>query len=93
MNFEWDKQKSDACFASRGFDFAYVTKTFLDPAKIIQKDARYDYGEARYVLLGKIESRLFCVIYTIRRGTMRIISARKANVREVAYYDNHFSNS
>ena len=24
MEFEWDDAKSDACFADRGFDFAYA---------------------------------------------------------------------
>ena len=24
MEFEWDDTKSDACFADRGFDFAYA---------------------------------------------------------------------
>jgi uncharacterized DUF497 family protein len=26
LNFEWDESKSQACFAERGFDFAYVTR-------------------------------------------------------------------
>ena len=29
MEFEWDETKSDACFADRGFDFAYVAHAFL----------------------------------------------------------------
>ena len=34
MNFEWDENKSDVCFAERGFDFAYVTGAFVDLKKI-----------------------------------------------------------
>ena len=30
MHFEWDEAKSEACFAQRGFDFAYVLQAFLD---------------------------------------------------------------
>jgi uncharacterized DUF497 family protein len=29
MNFEWDESKSDACYAERGFDFAYAARAFF----------------------------------------------------------------
>lgn len=89
MKFEWDTQKSDMCFTQRGFDFAYVTQAFLDPNRCIRRDTRHDYGEIRYILLGKITGRIFCVAYTPRKTNIRIISARKANAREVRYYDNY----
>ena len=50
-------------------------------------DRRWDYGEDRYRLLGAVEGRMFVVIYTMRGSTMRIISARKANRREVREYE------
>ena len=37
--------------------------------------------------MGKIEERVFVVVYTPRRGAMRIISARKASHREVKQYE------
>ncbi len=40
MEFEWDEAKSNACFVERGFDFAYALRTFLDPDRVIRKDAR-----------------------------------------------------
>lgn len=88
MNFEWDEAKSDACFAERGFDFAYAARAFFDPERLIQADTRHSYGEDRYQLLGKIDGRLFVVVYTPRNGVIRIISARKANQREVKRYEN-----
>ncbi len=92
MDFEWDQDKSDACFAQRGFDFAYVLKAFLDPCRIVRKDSRWNYGEKRYQLLGRIERRLFFVAYTMRGRRIRIISARKANQREIHRYENSSSN-
>ena len=66
-----------------------VSYTHLDVYKRqIQADTRYNYGEDRYQLLGKIEQRLFVVVYTVRNDSTRIISARKANQREVKYYEN-----
>ncbi len=88
MEFEWDSDKSDACFTERGFDFAYVLRAFLDENRLIHKDARWDYGEDRYQLLGIIEGRVFFVVYTLRGQSIRIISARKANKREVSDYEN-----
>lgn len=87
MNFEWDEAKSEACFAERGFDFAYAARVFFDPNRLIEADTRYSYGEDRYRLMGRIEGRLFVVVYTPRGDAIRIISARKANQREVKHYE------
>ena len=87
MNFEWGEARSDACFRERGFDFAYAARAFFDPERLIQADTRRSYGEERYQLLGKIEQRLFVVVYTPRDDVLRIISARKANQREVRHYE------
>ena len=46
------------------------------------------YGEDRYELIGRIEGRLFVLIYTPRHDGIRIISARKANSREIKRYEN-----
>jgi uncharacterized DUF497 family protein len=91
MNFEWDEAKSDLCFRERGFDFAYAAQVFFDPDRMVQADTRYSYGEERYRVIGVIEQRLFVVVYTPRHDAMRIISARKANQREVTYYENSSS--
>ncbi len=87
MKFEWAENKSDACFADRGFDFAYVIRAFADPDRFLNQDYRWDYGEERYRLLGKIDGRVFALVYTPRDDVIRIISARKANRREVQEYE------
>ena len=87
MEFEWDDAKSDACFTQRGFDFAYAIRAFLDDDRIVGQDRRWDYGEDRYRLLGAIEGRVFVVIFTMRDSAIRIISARKANRKEVRAYE------
>ncbi len=87
IRFEWDEAKSDACFADRGFDFEYAASAFADPGSLQRQDMRFQYAEDRFQLLGRIEGRLYVVIYTVRDGVIRIISARKANRREVARYE------
>jgi uncharacterized DUF497 family protein len=42
--------------------------------------------------MGKVERRLFVVVYTPRLDAMRIISARKANQREVRHYEDNARN-
>ena len=60
---------------------------FFDPNRIIRPDDRHSYGEERYQLMGKVEQRLFVIVYTPREQAMRIISARKANQREMTHYE------
>lgn len=92
MDFEWDMAKSDSCQISRNFDFAYVISIFLDPDLLTEKDQRWDYGEERFQAIGLLEGRIFVVIYTKRSMAIRIISARRANRREVKRYEENNSN-
>jgi hypothetical protein len=86
--FEWDPAKSDQCFRQRGFDFGYAAFAFADPRRLVTSDHRFPYGEDRFQLLGSIDGRVFVVVYTHRGSAVRIISARKANHREVRQYEN-----
>ncbi len=86
MEFEWDDAKSDRCLVERGFNFAAVVPAFADPARVIEEDLRYDYGEPRFRLFGRVEGRLFVVTFTMRSDVRRIISARKASRKENCRY-------
>jgi uncharacterized protein len=52
-----------------------------------REDARRDYGEKRWLTVGRIEARLFAVAHTPRGNVIRVISARRANERERRKYD------
>lgn len=91
MDFEWDLAKSNSCQNSRNFDFAYVISVFKDPTLLVEPDQRWEYGEERYQALGVIDGRIFVVIFTRRLRSIRIISARKANGREVKRYEKNSS--
>lgn len=47
---------------------------------------RASYDETRNIALGYIKRRLHVLVFTIRRQTVRVISLRKANQREVRAY-------
>ncbi|MCY4541069.1 MAG: BrnT family toxin [Rhodobacteraceae bacterium] len=87
MEIEWDEAKNSVCFERRGFDFA--ARALLDPHRIVAQDRRRNYGEDRCQLLGTVDGRVNVVVYTVRHSAVRIISARKANQREVAEYEHN----
>ncbi|TDR80012.1 hypothetical protein DFP86_106152 [Paludibacterium purpuratum] len=53
------------------------------------EDGRKEYGEVRMVSFVIMSDRLYCAVYTDRGDSRRVISLRKANKREVAYYAEH----
>ena len=57
------------------------------PSVRYEVDTRRDYSEERYRGFGYIDRRLHMVAFTFRDGTMRVISLRKANPREVRDYE------
>jgi uncharacterized protein len=84
--FEWDAEKSERCLRERGFGFEHVIPAFNDPEARIEVDSRHDYGEDRFRMFGHVETRLYVIVYTMRQGCIRIISARKASQREQRRY-------
>lgn len=57
----------------------------IETAAVIP-DERFPYREARFRAYGMIEGRLHMLAFTMRGGTLRAISLRKANAREVMRY-------
>ena len=58
---------------------------------LVKPDVRTDYGEPRMIGFAPIADRVYCVVFVDRddvHGTLnrRIISLRKANMREVKAY-------
>ena len=87
MEFEWNAAKSEQCRRERGFSFADVLPAFADPARRVEPDDRFDYGEPRFRLFGRVAGCLFVVVYTPRAGRWRVISARKASEKERKQHD------
>jgi uncharacterized DUF497 family protein len=85
MEFEWDEAKRQANIARHGIDF-YDAKAVLEDDPVMLLDDRKDYGERRCIAAGKVMGHMLIVVFTIRNGAFRIISARKANSRERRKY-------
>jgi len=50
------------------------------------EDDRFDYGEQRFITIGRLAGRIMVIVWTPRGAARRIISMRKANDREQAAY-------
>jgi len=85
MEYEWDPVKAAANLRKHGIAFEQVHSFEWNEA-LIQPDDRYPYGEQRFHALGKVEGRIFALIFTRRERIVRVISFRKANDREKRRY-------
>jgi len=86
MEFEWDDAKAAANLAKHGVPFDYAVAVFLDTARVDFDASRSADGEVRRKVVGVIEGRLYSAVYTIRKTTLRLISARRANKKEAYVY-------
>jgi uncharacterized DUF497 family protein len=94
VEFEWDEQKRQSNIEKHGIDFVQGKQIWEGPT--LEIPARERAGEHRIKAIGKLLSKadregevcVICtVIYTWREGTRRIISARLANRKERADYE------
>lgn len=85
MEFEWDERKNDLNIQKHGVSFLSAARVF-DGSVFTFIDNRKDYGEIRYVSVGRVEDTELYVVYAIRNRRLRIISARRANRNERRKY-------
>ncbi len=86
MEIEFDPAKDVLNRHKHGVSLAEAAR--IDwPRVAAIPDNRRTYGEARYIAATPIGNRLYVVVFTIRNATVRIISLRKANRREIKRYE------
>ena len=86
MEIEFDPDKRESTYADRGVDMARAGEMFAGPHDTVE-DTRHDYGEPRFITVGVLDERVVVVVWTPRGAARRIISMRKANVREQRLHD------
>lgn len=88
INFEWNPNKAATNKSKHGVTFAEAATVFADPLSLTIFDPDHSKAEARFLLLGQSTfGNLVVVSHTDRSGTIRIISARKANRKERLQYE------
>ena len=91
MKFEWDEAKRASNLAKHGVDFAGAIAIWrtdvIDPIS-----ERIVDGERRFVAVGIAgdDEIVIGVVYTMRDGVRRIISARRGRRYERANYQSQF---
>ena len=87
METQWDPEKAASNLGKHGVDFADAVGVFEDEWALTIKE-EYVEGEQRFATLGRdFLERVLVVVYTYRRGLIRLISARRATRRERRAYE------
>lgn len=95
MTFEWDRTKAESNLRKHRVSFEEAATVFLDVHGLDLPDPRHSLKEIRVIRIGmSIHSRVLMVVYTERsrhhgEEIVRIVSARRANRKERAFYLGH----
>jgi len=77
----WPTAKSAHNTLKRGLSFERAADFDFDTA-VFATDARREYGEERIVAVGYLDGRLHVLCFVETETGIRVISFRKANIRE-----------
>jgi uncharacterized protein len=88
FRFEWDDQKAASNLRKHGVSFDEAVSVFADDLALTFTDTDHSEFESRSRTYGVSNmGRLLVMVHTERRGSVRIISARKATRYEKSIYE------
>jgi len=85
MKIVWNESKRRANLKKNGFDFADAAIA-LDGITFTYEDARFEYGEQRFITLGMLLDTVVVIAHTETMREIRVISMRKATKHEQTLY-------
>ncbi len=86
LEFEWDQAKAKSNLDKHGVSFLTAAAIFQNE-RLERVDDREDYGEVRWIALGRADIEVYRVIYTWRaENLVRIVSAQRASKDEEEIY-------
>lgn len=91
MKIDFDPEKSKKNARDRDLPFELAVEFDWETA-IYAEDVRNPYPERRFVAMGYLGERLHVLCFTPIDGGVRIISFRKANLREVKRREKEITN-
>jgi hypothetical protein len=89
LRFEWDERKAAENAKKHGVSFEEARSVFFDERARLIDDPEHSEHEDRFILLGLSSSLrllIVCHCYRSAGNVIRIVSARKATVRESKSY-------
>lgn len=91
VGFQWDKGNIDKNYGKHGILPNECEEVFLDEDLKTFDDIKHSQKENRYIALGKTRSRqILYVVFTIRSSSIRVVSSRKANIKERKIYEKKY---
>jgi len=79
LEFEWDEAKARSNLLKHKVSFLTAAAIFANE-RLERIDDRKDYGETRWIGLGRVDAEVYRIVYSWRSDfRVRIISAQKAN--------------
>jgi uncharacterized DUF497 family protein len=86
LRFEWDEAKANINLEKHGVSFLTAAAIFLN--EIVERvDDREDYGELRFIALGRVDAEIYRVVFTWRgEAVIGIVSAQRASKHEQEIY-------
>lgn len=86
MEFEWDPAKSESNRAEHGISFAEALEIWQGMTLTVPEIAKSRDGEQRGATIGFVRGEIYTAIWTIRSGSVRLISVRRARHGEKEIY-------
>lgn len=87
MRYTYDHAKQAANVTKHGVFFTAANEFEWETA-LVAVDSRHAYGETRFTAVGLIGDRVYVMVFNLRETSVRIISLRRANKRELKHYEN-----
>ncbi len=87
MQFEWDPSKAEKVLRQRNIDFENVALLFNMDHITIRSDQN---DEERWLIIGIVDGAYVTGVFTLRYGTIRLITARRARKNERELYSSRY---
>jgi uncharacterized DUF497 family protein len=86
--FEWDEVKAKTNLKKHKVSFEEGKTIFNDPFLFTFPNDKHSWTEERYINIGlSANGRVLILTHTERQGKIRIISCRRATLRERRFYE------
>jgi len=90
LEFEWDAHKAIQNMQNHRVSFEEAKSVFNDPLLLTFLDPEHSDHEHRSINIGiSSHARILLVVFTDRRGKVRLISSRKATAKERKLYETY----
>ena len=90
LEFEWDAHKAVENLKNHRVSFEEAKSVFNDPLLLTFPDPEHSEQEHRSINIGiSSHARILLVVFTDRKGKVRVISSRKATAKERKLYETY----